>query len=428
MKGIFTALAILLLVSCKESSVQLAKPSTFVRYFNGGYSDQAQNVIETSDKGFLILANTLISQYQIKLIKTDAFGNQVWMKIYNDATGKAGYRGFGLAAIQDANGNDSGYLIAGDSINGTTSSLMLIQVDQNGTQATNSPMIKKGLNYQGVGVAWSKTKGDFFVVGQISADAPASSLNDSSMLFAQVDHTNLQHIVFSKKFGNGTGTLANRLYLDYSEQSAFWGGSVTYSNTGTPVTLGRFDKSGSGFNSQIVGFDLTIGNSTAYASPGYSSTYSDLSPYGFGYVFVGSRSANGTNNYDRILTARLSPDGTALDTVSSFKLINSTNKTNSTVAQTVLPGNSICSTQDGGLLILGTIFVDQAGTNTDYYLIKVDAFGKQQWKNQQGGKYIDTGVKVLQASDGGYIVLGTTTLANVPTILLMKTDLEGNIQ
>src|SRR5579859_5157522 len=88
MKGFFTALILVLVVSCKESGVQLAKPSTFVRYFNGGFNDQAQAILETSDKGFLILANSLTKStlsndyYKIKLIKTDGYGNQLWEQIY----------------------------------------------------------------------------------------------------------------------------------------------------------------------------------------------------------------------------------------------------------------------------------------------------------------------------------------------------------
>src|SRR5260221_14029182 len=107
MKGIFTALTFFLLVSCKESGVQLAKPSTFVHYFNGGFDDEAQAIIETSDKGFLILANTNTSKvatakyYHIKLIKTDAYGNQQWQKLFPDfdtASDTASFQGSGLAA------------------------------------------------------------------------------------------------------------------------------------------------------------------------------------------------------------------------------------------------------------------------------------------------------------------------------------------
>src|SRR5882724_10459093 len=83
MKKIYVPFFLLLLVCCKESGVQLAKPSTFVRYFNGGFQDQAQAFIQTADKGYLILANsgtvcnaTTCSKFRIKFIKTDVFGNQ----------------------------------------------------------------------------------------------------------------------------------------------------------------------------------------------------------------------------------------------------------------------------------------------------------------------------------------------------------------
>src|SRR5271154_3547367 len=104
MKGFFTALVILFLISCKESGVQIAKPSTFVHYFNGGFNDQAQDIIKTSDGGFLILANTLTkttltnSYYKIKLIKTDAYGNEVWEKYFPDFGSAHSYKGSGLAA------------------------------------------------------------------------------------------------------------------------------------------------------------------------------------------------------------------------------------------------------------------------------------------------------------------------------------------
>ena len=82
-------LFILLLVGgcAKESTVGPAKSSTFVRYFNGGNSDEAQALLEATDGGLILLANTTItgdagSYSRIKLIKTDAYGNQIWQKFY----------------------------------------------------------------------------------------------------------------------------------------------------------------------------------------------------------------------------------------------------------------------------------------------------------------------------------------------------------
>src|SRR5579862_4084814 len=82
MKGFFTAVLLLIFFSaCKESGVQLAKPSTFVRYFSDGQQDQAVDVLETSDKGYLILSYSAPSNGDagwINLLKTDLSGNVIW--------------------------------------------------------------------------------------------------------------------------------------------------------------------------------------------------------------------------------------------------------------------------------------------------------------------------------------------------------------
>jgi hypothetical protein len=68
-------------------------------------------------------------------------------------------------------------------------------------------------------------------------------------------------------------------------------------------------------------------------------------------------------------------------------------------------------------------------TGTDYCLIKVDAFGKPTpiWTRVLGGRFDDAGKSIITTADGGHVVLGTTNLANVKTILLMKVDKEGKI-
>jgi len=418
MKGFYTALALLLIFnSCKESGVPIAKPSTFVRYFNGGFPDQSENIIETADKGFLILANTLTNTtlsntyYKIKLIKTDAYGNLVWEKFFPEfpkdgATAVPSYRGFGLSAIQDNTGAETGYVIVGDQINGITShSLLMLQVDKNGSAINSTPKTFNlgSINIQGVGVAQAKnTSGDFFVLGQVQSGT-------KDMFFAQIDKATLD-TVWTKGFGAGACTLANRLFLDVTEQSAYWGG--TNKRAGASNSEIRLVQSG--FNSQIVGFDLNYGDLS------YNLTGADLCPYGYGYAVVGSHSALSSNLYDSIVFTRVSTDGTQLSgSGRSFPLLFS---------QSVQPANSICSTGDGGLLLLGTVALDAQGTDTDYYLIKIDAFGKQIWAKRQGGTFKDQGVRVLQASDGGYVVLGTTNLANVESIFLMKTDQQGEIQ
>ncbi len=256
----------------------------------------------------------------------------------------------------------------------------------------------------GKGVAQSSDgTNDVFVVGQILKKdllTPPQDQNGNlvDMFFAQLNGSTLD-TVFTRKYGGGTTNLANRLYLDFTQSSAYWGGTRS-DDQGIHM---RYVKSG--FNSQETLFDLSypIGDS------GY--TGNDFCAYGYGFAFIGNHTTQ------EIAIAQVGSDGNLLDTLkftskSGFSFV----------------GNSICTTLDGGLLALGSSAVDSQGTNTDYYLIKVDGTGKKQWEIAQGGKYPDLGVRVLQSSDGGYVVLGTTTLANVKTVLLMKTDSQGNIQ
>ena len=80
MKGFFTAIAILFFFSsCKESGVQLSKPSTFVKYYSDGNQDDAVDILETSDHGFLILshADSTAGSGGINITKTDFGGNVI---------------------------------------------------------------------------------------------------------------------------------------------------------------------------------------------------------------------------------------------------------------------------------------------------------------------------------------------------------------
>jgi len=71
-------------------------------------------------------------------------------------------------------------------------------------------------------------------------------------------------------------------------------------------------------------------------------------------------------------------------------------------------------TNDGGILALGISLSDD-GDITDHHgfwdlwLIKLDGSGQKQWTLSLGGRGLEEGGSVIQTSDGGYMVVGTTT-------------------
>ena len=125
-----------------EESADRGRGSTFVRYINGGFDDQAQAVEETPDKGFIVLASTQITdnnvfvqRSKIKLIKTDPYGNEVWKTLYpafaDVSVDTFFYKGRDIIVEKDGAGTVNGYTIIGDSINWKTgvSYLYLMQTD-----------------------------------------------------------------------------------------------------------------------------------------------------------------------------------------------------------------------------------------------------------------------------------------------------------
>ena len=100
---------------------------------------------------------------------------------------------------------------------------------------------------------------------------------------------------------------------------------------------------------------------------------------------------------------------------------------------------SMQKTRDGGFILAGFVAVDCLSCvdaldwQADLSVLKVDSRGEIQWQRAYGGLRFDAATKVLQTSDGGYVVLGYTDSSYIEVngdgeVWLMKLDGNGNIQ
>ena len=72
---------------------------------------------------------------------------------------------------------------------------------------------------------------------------------------------------------------------------------------------------------------------------------------------------------------------------------------------------SIVQTSDGGYIVTGTSFSDDGDVmgnhgDGDYWIVKLDTKGNLTWQKSLGGSWIDEGNDIVQTSDGGYIIAG----------------------
>ena len=412
MKRILHLSFIILLSSClSEKDANIGKPSTFVRYINGGNNDRAQVAEETLDKdGIIILGTTkmisptekLPDSVKIKLVKTDNYGNTLFQKVYPE-TFNSNQNWRGQSLLQLTTGE---LIVIGDNIQAKGTDMLLLVVDKELNTTTS-----KTINFSAFDVPKNQdgttkdirgkaiqlnTNGNYLVLGAVQD-------NNNNMILAELDKSDFR-IIWVRKYGAGASSLSNKIYLDASN-NVFWSGTVTRSSSDI-----RLVKTAQ--NSLNTIFDLPIGK------PDFQEEGNDICRYGFGFAVVGN--TNETAGSQDILFKILAEDGSEL--LSKFFGFGDTDT-----------GNSVTSAR-GGIVILGTskaVPTESGGRGEeDYYLMKFDAFGDSVWPTPRvfGSKNKDMGASVRQMADGSLLVLGTTVFGGVNAMMLMKADSEGNIK
>jgi hypothetical protein len=89
-------------------------------------------------------------------------------------------------------------------------------------------------------------------------------------------------------------------------------------------------------------------------------------------------------------------------------------------------GTHVTETTDGGYIVVGTTSSYGSGSE-DVWLIKTDYKGDLEWEKFYGGDDGDFGAYVQQTTDGGYIIIGSTGSYAVgkQDVWLIKTDENG---
>ncbi len=76
-------------------------------------------------------------------------------------------------------------------------------------------------------------------------------------------------------------------------------------------------------------------------------------------------------------------------------------------------GNTIVQTSDGGYIVAGTTTSEDGHVSSyhgfwDFWVVKLDSSGNIIWEETYGGSAFDYARSIIQTSDGGYVVVGET--------------------
>ncbi len=90
---------------------------------------------------------------------------------------------------------------------------------------------------------------------------------------------------------------------------------------------------------------------------------------------------------------------------------------------------SAIETTDGGYALLG--YSRGFGRGSDMFLVRTNAQGDPLWSQSFGGERDDEGYAIVQTTDGGFVLVGTTRSVvrgtNGSDILLIRTNSQGEL-
>ena len=346
--------------------------------FGSEKKDQGRFVQQTVDGGYIILGEGMNGN-QIYLIKIDAEGNKQWEKTFEESNCSYSIGPQGKPVQQTT---DNGYIIVGTKYCEGSRSAILIKTDDEGNKQWESIFEEGDFNSVqqtrdgGYIITGTKNQGVWLIkVGK-------NGSLDWEQIFGQEGSTYDNGAV-----GNDVQQTSDGGYIVVGTSQYYYYGPWSY------VWLIKTDGAGNEqwnktfssppLSESLLGYDNNAGNSIQQtADGGYIVVGSAWKPYGGpSAVYLIKVSNDGEKEWERVLS----------------KFDHNY-------------GYSIQQTDDYGYIIAGSTYQPSSGGEySDFWIIKLDANGNDQWDMTIGAEFLDEICNsVQQTADGGYILGGST--------------------
>ena len=358
------------------------------RNFGGTKLDEGTDIIETIDRGFLVVGYSESfgedNDLDVYLIKTDVEGEKVWAFDYD--------QGFIEHAYSVLEMEDGSTLVVGDIIQnaGDDKDVLLLKIDQEGKLIWSKTYGVEGVEEAGRSISVG-LNGGFIIAGEASD----LTTQDENFFVLKIDREGNE--VWQKSFGTPKDD-QGRSIATLNDQ----------------YVLAGISENPESFDNDIILYGLdTDGNElwrTELKSDENEEVFKVIACQRNTFAITGFL----TNNNDALI-AKYNERGQQL-WLNSFDEHGLADQ-----------GRSIIELKDGSIVMAG--ITEESSLNVDFYLVGVSADGEELWRNTTGNRLsTDFSAGITKTVDNGYVFTGRTSqfLDFFDDIVLIKTDNKGD--
>ena len=338
----------------------------------GGLGDGgAEDILSTSDKGYLILGVKTTSEENIDLwlIKIDASGNLDWNKTF----GGENYE----YPTQVLETNDGGYLILGNTHSENNSNIWLIKTDRSGNLDWNKTF--GGSSSEEQKQVLETSDGGYLILGH--TDSYGAGETDIWLLKTNSNG----ELDWNKTVGGENYEYPTQVLETNDGEYLILGYTYSYGAGEADIWLLKTNSNGElDWNKTFGGSDYEEPNQVLETSDGGYLILGDTQSYGAGETGIWLLKTNSNGELDW------------------NKTFGGSNNYDS---------EQVFETSDGGYLIFGHngYIFDEDFDSGNLYVIKTDNLGNIIFENTIGGRFYDWFYSFALITDGGVIAVGETT-------------------
>jgi len=375
------------------TSLAQAPDTLWTKTFGGSGKDIGYSVQQTIDGGYILCGSTgsfgTVNE-DLWLLKTDAYGEILWTKIYG-----GNHYDIGLSVQQTT---DGGYIICGRTYsfgNWGNEDLWLIKTDANGDTVWTKTL--SGIGHAAGQSVQQTNDGGYIIVGNTS-----TFLEGSDVWLVKTDANG--DTIWTKKY-EGSEDESGKTVQQTNDGGYIITGSTNFKAIPQNISC-IFDSNENNYESNEHGdSDLLIIKTDASGDTIWTKTYggdkydcgnSILQTNDNGFILVGE--ANLFEDGGNVWLIKIDFNGDTLWT----KNYGGEGKYEC--------GNSVKLNSEGGYIVCGNKYsaIGRGYYVGDLWLIYTDAIGDTICTKTYGGSDSDEGYTVNYTNDGGYIICGST--------------------